>query len=107
MMLVGWGTAGTPEGNIGPRGAATEHVAYNLAGVYKGLAQLRCDAASVALFRPSGAVMVSAIKRVPFTIATVTVLKTVAGVRLPATCGLRQLRTESRKSWWTSSKIVR
>jgi hypothetical protein len=52
-------------------------------------------------------VTVSAIKRVPFTIGMVTVLKTVAGVRLPAMFGLRPLRTESRKPWWTSSKIVR
>jgi hypothetical protein len=46
---------------------------------YVSLAHLRRDAAAVALLTPTGATTVTAIKHVPFTIATVNVLETVSG----------------------------
>jgi hypothetical protein len=62
----------------------------SLAIGYVSLAQLRRDAAAVALLKPTGATTVTAIEHVPFTVATVNVLETVSGAPLPSTLGLRQ-----------------
>jgi hypothetical protein len=58
---------------------------------YASLAQLRRDAASVALIRPTGAASVEWVHGVPFTVATVRVLETLSGTRPPDRIGLRQL----------------
>lgn len=57
---------------------------------YASLAQLRQDATSVALIKPTATTSVETLGDVPWTITTVSVQKTLAGPALPATLGLRQ-----------------
>lgn len=75
----------------GERTSETGHIACSVAISYTSLAGLRRDASAVALLRPTGETTVRSIDSVPFTIAKVKILKTVAGGALPSTLGLRQL----------------
>ena len=57
---------------------------------YTSLVGLRRAATAVAVLRPTGATTVRSIDSIPFTIAKVKILRTVAGGPLPSTLGLRE-----------------
>jgi hypothetical protein len=96
---AGCGASGTleharPQRPLAPeqgQPVASVHVTCSAAVEYRSLAQLRRDATSVAVFAPTGANTVIRIAGVPFTLAKVRLVATVAGARLPATLRLRQL----------------
>jgi hypothetical protein len=90
VIAAGCGSEGRPKSAGHAKAAATAHIACSVAVSYRSLRQLRRDAQSVAVFKPTWASSVQEIAGVPFTIATVSVLKTVAGAALPSTIRLRQ-----------------
>lgn len=63
----------------------------SVAKTYTSLQQLRQDAASVAVLKPSGVTRVETVAGIPFTLATVAVAQTISGAALPSTLELRQL----------------
>lgn len=58
---------------------------------YSSLQNLRQDATSVVVFRPSSVTRVETITGVPFTVTTVSVVQTISGTPLPSVIELRQL----------------
>lgn len=77
-------------------------IACSVAVSYTSLAGLRRDATAVAVLRPTGKTTVRRIDSIPFTIAKVKILMTVAGGVLPSTLWLRQLglTTETAARLW-------
>ena len=72
------------------QGATKQVVVFDPAFSYKDLAQLRRNATSVVVFKPTGARRVRKIAGIPFTISAVAVRERVAGRRVPSTLTLRQ-----------------
>lgn len=57
---------------------------------YTSLHDLRQDATSIAILRPSSVTRTETIKGLPFTVTTASVVQTVSGTSLPSTVELRQ-----------------
>lgn len=74
-----------------PRSRYQVHVEADAATSYASLAQLRGDANSVVLLRPTTSSRVESVNGNPFTITTVSVEKTISGSPVAANVELRQL----------------
>jgi hypothetical protein len=83
LAIAGCGTAA--RSNVRDARRTGQGVACSFAGEYKSLAQLRRDAASVAVIEPTGVVATRVVSGLPMKDATVDVIELVAGKRLPAT----------------------
>src|ERR1700753_2925899 len=82
LTIAGCGTAAQSATHDAP--VTGRQVSCSFAVDYKTLAQLRHDAASVAVVSPTGAVTTRIVSGIPMKDATVRVLELVAGKRLPA-----------------------
>src|SRR6202035_1184413 len=91
LAVAGCGSASAV--NASRRTSDRRHISCTVdyAVEYTSLAALRTAATAVALLRPTGVATVRTIDSIPFTIAKVKILKTVAGSPLPRTLGLREL----------------
>jgi hypothetical protein len=89
LLLSGCGAARSAATATSARSPV--HIACSVAVAYRSLAQLRRAATAIAVLRPTGASRVIHVAGGPYTLATVTVLGTVSGRRLPATLQLREL----------------
>jgi hypothetical protein len=83
-----WPRSGV-QSSVGSR-ATTTHFDTSQVKEYASLAALRQDASSVGVLKPTGATTVQTVDGVPFTVATVTIVQTISGMKLPATLELRQ-----------------
>src|ERR1700759_4464700 len=83
LAFAGCGTAA--QSAVRDATETRQQVACSFADDYKSLAQLRRDAASVAVVSPTGAVRRRVVSRIPMEDATVRVIQLVTGKRLPAT----------------------
>lgn len=89
LTIAGCGAATRPL--LRERPATGEHVSCSFAVDYQTLAQLRRDAASVAVVEPTGAIKRRREGGIPVKDATVRVVEFVAGGRLPSTFTLRDV----------------
>ena len=83
LTIAGCGTAARSATRDAP--VTGRQVSCSFAVDYKTLAQLRHDAASVAVVSPTGAVRTPIASGIPMKDATVRVIELIAGKRLPAT----------------------
>jgi hypothetical protein len=91
MVIHLLATSPTPRATAGSAGRGVQgRIDTSQVKEYTTLHDLRQDATSVAILRPSSVTRIETIKGIPFTVTTASVVQTLSGPSLPSTIELRQ-----------------